>query len=38
MPARAGSPAKRMRDLSPAEIESVHSSAAHDRELAQGYR
>lgn len=34
----AGSPAKRMRDLSPAEIENIHTSAAHYRELAQSYR
>ncbi|HEY9567371.1 MAG TPA: gamma carbonic anhydrase family protein [Thalassobaculum sp.] len=34
----AGSPAKKMRDLTAAEIENIHASAAHYAELAQSYR
>lgn len=33
----AGSPAKKMRDLSPEEIENIHASAAHYCELARTY-
>ena len=34
----AGLPAKRMRDLTPAEIENIHASAMHYCELARSYR
>lgn len=33
----AGSPARKMRDLAPAEIENIHVSAAHYCELARSY-
>lgn len=33
----AGSPARKMRDLTPAEIENIHASAAHYCELARSY-
>ncbi len=34
----AGSPARKMRDLTPAEIENIHASATHYCELARSYR